>query len=384
MIILDRFNRRLLSRPLPAPFRVGKPGLRLSTDMGYMSRHIAIIDDSRSKRAALTFVLRDSFDVSAYESGREALPALLERPPDLILLDIEMPGEDGFAVIRAIKERPALRDIPVIFITSLDDRHMEARGLKLGAVDFISKNFVPETILARVNVHLELQAYRRGLEDAIREKTRMVEHLQDSIVITLSDLVECRDAVTSGHANHTIRYVETLCRALAANGVYADALTPETIQTFMRAAPLHDIGKVGIDDAILNKPGRLTPEEFDVMRHHTVLGARAIQRAIDRMEVPTFLDVVKNMTLSHHERWDGTGYPYGLRESAIPLSARIMAVADVYDALISERPYKKPMSHEQAVAVISAGRGRQFDPAIVDVFLEVHERFAEIARKPEA
>ena len=302
---------------------------------------------------------------------------------DLILLDIEMPDEDGFCVIRNIKAQPTLRDIPVIFITSVDDRHVEAEGLRLGAVDFISRNFVPETILARVNVHLELQAYRRSLEDAVREKTRMVEKLQDSIVITLSDLVECRDVATSGHARRTISYVEILCRELAARGMYADLLTPETIEVFMRAAPLHDIGKVGIDDAILNKPGRLNDLEFDAMRHHTLLGARAIQRAIDQMGAPTFLDVVKEMTLYHHERWDGMGYPFGLQGEEIPLCARIMAVADVYDALISERPYKPPLSQEQVVAIMAGERGRQFDPAIMDVFLSIHEKFAAVAAETE-
>lgn len=348
-----------------------------------MKRRIAIIDDSRSKRAALLYVLRDSFEVAAYASGREALPALLEQVPDLLLLDIEMPGEDGFRVIRNIKAEPALRDIPVIFITSVDDRHAEARGLQLGAVDFISKNFVPETILARVKVHLELQAYRRGLEDVIRAKTRLVERLQDSIVVTLSDLVECRDAATSGHAQRTIRFVGALCRALAGRGVHADILTPEAMEMFMRAAPLHDIGKVGVDDAILNKPGRLNAVEFEAMKEHTLMGARAIQRAIDRLEGPTFLDVVKDMTLFHHERWDGGGYPFGLKGSAIPLSARIMAVADVYDALISERPYKRPVPHEQAVALIGEERGGQFDPAVVDVFLDVHPEFAAIAGETE-
>ena len=348
-----------------------------------MKRRIAIIDDSRAKRAALAYVLRDSFDISAYGSGREALPDLLRCPPDLILLDIEMPDEDGFCVIRNIKAQPTLRDIPVIFITSVDDRHVEAEGLRLGAVDFISRNFVPETILARVNVHLELQAYRRSLEDAVREKTRMVEKLQDSIVITLSDLVECRDVATSGHARRTISYVEILCRELAARGMYADLLTPETIEVFMRAAPLHDIGKVGIDDAILNKPGRLNDLEFDAMRHHTLLGARAIQRAIDQMGAPTFLDVVKELTLYHHERWDGMGYPFGLQGEEIPLCARIMAVADVYDALISERPYKPPLSQEQVVAIMAGERGRQFDPAIMDVFLSIHEKFAVVAAETE-
>ena len=211
----------------------------------------------------------------------------------------------------------------------------------------------------------------------------MVEKLQDSIVITLSDLVECRDVATSGHARRTISYVEILCRELAARGMYADLLTPETIEVFMRAAPLHDIGKVGIDDAILNKPGRLNDLEFDAMRHHTLLGARAIQRAIDQMGAPTFLDVVKEMTLYHHERWDGMGYPFGLQGEEIPLCARIMAVADVYDALISERPYKPPLSQEQVVAIMAGERGRQFDPAIMDVFLSIHEKFAAVAAETE-
>lgn len=347
-----------------------------------MRRHIAIIDDSRTKRTALMYILKDDYAVSAYESGREALPAMRENPPDLILLDIKMPEESGFHVILNIKADPALRSIPVIFITGVDDLHAETLGLQLGAVDFISKSFVPETILARIKVHLELQEYRKGLEDVIREKTSMVEHLQDSIVISLSDLVECRDVTTSGHANRTIRYVETLSNALRENDRYAAQLTPRTIQDFMRAAPLHDIGKVGINDAILNKPGKLTPEEYRIMQHHTVLGCRAIQRAIDNIQAPSFLDVVKDMALFHHERWDGAGYPHGLAGESIPLCARIMALADVYDALISLRPYKAPLPHEQAVPIIRRERGRQFDPAIVDVFLTLHEQFAAIAASP--
>ena len=347
-----------------------------------MRQRIAIIDDSRAKRTALTYILRDEFDISGYSSGQEALPELLARPPDLILLDIQMPGEDGFAVIQRLKSYPELMDIPVIFLTGMDGRDIEATGLELGAVDFISKEFVPETILARVRVHLELREYRKSLEKIIREKTRMVEHLQDSIVLSLCDLVECRDAATFGHVNRTVRYTEALGQALLDRGVYADQLGPEVLRDFMRAAPLHDIGKVGINDAILNKPARLTNEEYLIMQRHTVLGGRAIQRAIDSIQAPSFLDVVKDMTLFHHERWDGKGYPLGKRGEQIPLCARIVAIADVYDALISERPYKKPLSHDEAVTIIAEGRGKQFDPNIVDVFLQIHEQFAAIASDP--
>ena len=340
---------------------------------------IAIIDDNKFNLSVVGYILQPHYAFSLYTSGSEALEDMPKNMPDLILLDIEMPEENGFAVIRKIKDNPLLQDIPVIFLTGMDDARSEARGLALGAVDFISKDFVPETILARINIHLVLQRHRKHLEDLVQEKTSMVEQLQDAIMLSLSDLVECRDATTAGHAQRTIAYVRVLTRSMVAKGVYADQLTRENVRDILRAAPLHDVGKVGISDAVLEKPGKLTQEEFQQMQQHTVLGSKAIQRAIDKIQLPSFLNTVRDMTLTHHERWDGKGYPLGLREEQIPLAGRIMAIADVYDALVSQRPYKKPFSHEKAVDIIREGRGTQFDPHIADVFLEIHEKFAEIA-----
>ncbi len=344
-----------------------------------MPPRIAIIDDNKLNLSLVGHVLQPHYAFSLYSSGRDALEDMPENMPDLILLDIEMPEEDGFSVIRKIKDDPRLRDIPVIFLTGMDDRRSEARGLALGAVDFISKNFVPETILARINIHLELQRHRRHLEELVQEKTSMVEQLQDAIMVSLSDLVECRDATTAGHAQRTIAYVRALTRRMIVKGVYADQLSRENVRDMLRAAPLHDVGKVGISDTVLDKPGKLTREEFQQMQQHTVLGSKAIQRAIDKIRRPSFLNTVRDMTLTHHERWDGTGYPLGLRGEQIPLAGRIMAIADVYDALVSQRPYKTPIPHQKAVEIIREGRGTQFDPHIVDVFLEIHESFAEIA-----
>lgn len=344
-----------------------------------MRPRIAIIDDNRLNLSLVGHILETHYAISLYSSGREALDGMPGTLPDLILLDIEMPDEDGFTVIQKLKKDPPLRDIPVIFLTGMDDHRSEAHGLALGAVDFISKNFVPETILARLNIHLELQRHRKHLEELVEEKTGLVEQLQDAIMASLSDLVECRDANTAGHAQRTIAYVRALTRRMTEEGIYADQLTPEAVRDILRAAPLHDVGKVGISDTVLDKPGKLTPEEFRLMQQHTVLGSKAIQRAIDKIRRPSFLNTVRDMTLTHHERWDGTGYPLGLHGERIPLAGRIMAIADVYDALVSQRPYKDPFPHEQAVEIIRRGRGTQFDPRIVDIFLQIHEAFADIA-----
>lgn len=342
-------------------------------------KHIAIIDDSKLKRDYLRRILAEEFRVYEYESGAAALPELPFLDIQCILLDVEMPEEDGFAVIKRIKASPSLRDIPVIFVTSLSDWELETRGLSSGAVDFLGNQFSPEIIRSRVRNHVDLFDYKQKLEQRVREKTQTIFELQDAIMVALSDLVECRDENTAGHAQRTRGYVECLIRALQKRGDYADELTEDFVRDLIRAAPLHDIGKIGIRDAVLNKPGRLSPEEFEEMKKHTVFGATAILRAMKILHQASFLCILRDISLSHHEKWDGSGYPLGLDGIRIPLCGRIMAIADVYDALVSKRPYKEPMPHEKAAGIILEGKGRHFDPLVTDAFDACQEEFRAIA-----
>lgn len=342
-------------------------------------QHIAIIDDSKLKRDYLQRILSEEFHIHGYESGAAALPELPSLDIQCILLDVEMPEEDGFTVIRKIKATPALRDIPVIFVTSLSDWELETRGLRSGAVDFLGNQFSPEIIRSRVRNHVDLFEYKQNLEQRVQEKTQTIFELQDAIMVALSDLVECRDENTAGHAQRTRGYVECLIKTLLKRGDYTDELTEEFVRDLVRAAPLHDIGKIGIRDAVLNKPGRLSSEEFEEMKRHTVFGATAILRAMKTLHQASFLCILRDISLSHHEKWDGSGYPLGLDGTRIPLCGRIMAIADVYDALVSKRPYKDPMPHEKAVSIILEGKGSHFDPLVADAFEDCQEEFRTIA-----
>ncbi len=343
--------------------------------------NIAIIDDSRLKRKFLTEILKGHFTVHAFSSSAEALPRLAGIKPQCILLDMERPGEDGLEDIRRIKASPDIAEVPVIFITSFSDGSFEKRALESGAVDFVGNKFSQEIILARVKSHTELYAYRHHLEDRVRKNTQTIFDLQDAIMMALSELVECRDSNTAGHAQRTRDYVERLVRQLISDGSYVDVLTDGYVRDIVRAAPLHDIGKVGVRDAVLNKPGRLSDEEFEEMKRHTIFGAMSINKAMKVVHDSSFLSVLRDISLSHHERWDGSGYPLGLSGERIPLSGRIMAIADVYDALVSKRPYKDPLSHEQAVDIIRQGVGSHFDPLVGAAFLACADDFQEISRR---
>ncbi len=347
-----------------------------------MSGCVFVIDDNAFSRTMARSILERQHGCLTFASWREALPHATEQPPDLILLDILMPGEDGFAVIRQLKSDGRFSDIPVIFYTSQSTRHDEAQGLALGAVDFISKNSAAETMLARVNIHLELRRRRRHLEQVVGEKTRLIERFQDALMISLSDLVESRDADTAGHALRSVAYLRALLLEMTRSGVCGALLTPALIRDIIRAGPLYDVGMVGISDALIHKPGPLTGEEYEIVKQHALLGGKAIQRAIDATRMAGFLLTVRDMTLTHHERWDGGGYPLGLRGDQIPLAGRVTALVDVYDALRSFRPYRDALPHADAVEIIRRGRGTQFDPRIVDVFLNIHETFGRIAACP--
>ena len=355
-------------------------------------RHsILVVDDTPENLALMSGLLQDLYQVRVAPSGARALKiAQSERPPDLILLDIMMPEMDGYAVCVALKADERTCHIPVIFLTAMSEETDEEMGLGLGAVDYVTKPVSPPILLARVKSQLSVKAaadFLRDksayLEQEVQRRTREVREVQDATVLMLSSLAETRDNETGNHILRTQRYVRVLAEALRMHPRFAAVLdNDETQELLYKSAPLHDIGKVGIPDRILLKPARLTPEEFEVMKTHTTLGRDAIEHAEARLghTVP-FLALAKEIAYSHQEKWDGSGYPQGLAGDAIPVSARLMALADVYDALISRRVYKAPMPHEQAVSVIEEGRGTHFDPDVADTFLALHEEFQAIARE---
>ncbi len=340
-------------------------------------KHILVVDDNVTNLKIAKAALETSYKVTMLTSGVQVLKFLEKNVPDLILLDIEMPTLDGFGVIAKLKEREQLSIAPIIFLTALTSPEIEAKALSMGVVDFISKPFVNETLLSRVRLHLEISDYRKNLEGLVEEKTKMVEELQDAISISIAELVGCRDGYTGEHIKRTCAYIKILAEQMLSTGLFPDEMNEKFVSDMLRSAALHDIGKVGIKDEILCKPGRFTDEEYQFMKEHSKLGGDTLQSAIDQTGSESFLYVARDMAFYHHEKWDGTGYFNGLIGEQIPLCARIMAVADVYDALTSKRPYKEPFPHDKAVQIITDGRGNHFDPSIVDVFLSCADEFEQ-------
>lgn len=357
---------------------------------GVFKPTILVVDDAPANLTLMTDLLKDDYQVKLATGGERALKlAALHPPPDLILLDVMMPGMDGYEVCQRLKTEPRTRDIPVIFLTSKRGMEDERKGLDMGAVDYITKPISPPIVLARVKNHLALKAHADFLRDKsefleleVARRTREVVAIQDVTSLAMASLAETRDSETGNHILRTQHYVRALAKYLATQPPYAAQLGDAVIQMLFKSAPLHDIGKVGIPDRILLKPGRFEPAEFELMKTHTTLGRDAIEHAEKRLGVKVeFLSMAKDIALYHQEKWDGTGYPHGLAGQAIPLSARLMAVADVYDALISRRVYKDAMPHEKAVAIIQEGRGSHFDPDIADAFLVLQDEFREIAAR---
>jgi putative two-component system response regulator len=363
----------------------------LDVDLHEVERpRILVIDDSPTIRAMLVSLLRDEHQVLMAKDGESGLAMAAGRPqPDLILLDVEMPGIDGFEVCRRLKEDEQTKSIPVVFLTSLSNVEHERRGLLLGAADYIAKPISPPIVLARVRNHLALKHqadFLRSRNDflmaEVDKRTREVTAIQDVTILAMASMAETRDNETGNHIRRTQHYVKALAMLLRNHPRFANQLKSAYIRGLFKSAPLHDIGKVGIPDRILLKPGRLTPDEFEIMKTHTTLGRDAIQHAEQQLGVKVkFLTIAKEIAFSHQEKWDGSGYPLGLQGEEIPLSARLMAVADVYDALISERVYKKGMSHEQAVEIMVEGRGKHFDPDVLDAFLSLQDEFRAIAAR---
>ncbi len=342
---------------------------------------IMVIDDSVTNLNIARTALEKHYDVLLIPSGEKALKLFERVTPDLILLDVEMPGLNGFDVIKQIKSSPLpVRNVPVIFVTAKDDSTSELDGLDLGAVDYITKPFSFPLLLKRVALHLQLQQYNQNLEKMVEEKTKVITELQYSIVHVLSDMVERRDGSTGGHLIRTQNYLKVLLDEVRAQKLNAEEMEDVDDNLFMHASQLHDVGKMSIPDSILLKPGKLTAEEFEIMKTHTTLGEDAIRYAMSGVQEKKFLEIAASFAGSHHERWDGTGYPRALHGRDIPIEGRLMAIVDVYDALISERPYKKPLSHEAARDIILSERGTHFDPLLVDIFERMSDVFGKIAR----
>jgi len=350
---------------------------------------LLIVDDTPEMLAIVERMLKGQYRTRTAPGGRQALDMALAEPPDLVLLDVMMPGMSGFEVCRELKARAQTKDTPVIFLTALDDDRDEKAGFDAGAVDYITKPVSQPILLARVRNHLALKAAADFLQDRnqyllaeVARRTGQVQIIQDVTIMAMASLAETRDNATGNHIRRTQHYVRALATKLNEMPRYASEFDEETIASLFKSAPLHDIGKVGIPDAILLKPEKLTPAEFDIMKTHTVLGRDTILAAEKLIGAPSsFLRHAREIALSHQEKWDGSGYPEGLAGDAIPISARLMALADVYDALISRRVYKAPFRHDVAVGLIREGRGAHFDPHICDAFLEITEEFRAIASR---
>lgn len=349
---------------------------------------ILIVDDVAENLHLLTAVLEPHYRVRAASSGARALTiAQGASPPDLVLLDVMMPELDGYAVLAQLKAQPATASIPVIFVTALDSPVDEERGLALGAVDYVTKPVRAAILLARVRTHLELKAAHdwhkdraRALEAEVSSRLEEVLAVQDVTIRALGRLAEIRDPETGNHLRRTQGYMRTLAEALRHHPRFAHDLTPKNIEALVKSAPLHDIGKVGIPDRILLKPAKLTPDEWTIMKTHAQLGADAIARAEEEIGQPVeFLRFAKEIAGCHHEKWDGSGYPRGLAGDDIPVAARLMALADVFDALTSRRVYKPAFSFERAAEILLEGRGMHFDPDVVDTYVAERETFERIA-----
>lgn len=349
---------------------------------------ILVVDDTADNLTLISTLLNDSYRIKAANSGEKALKYLHgDVKPDLILLDIMMPGLSGYDVIRSLKSNPMTRDIPVIFLTAMSAPEDEKKGLELGAVDYITKPISPSILIARIKTQLQVKAASNFMNDKnsfleteIAKRTHEISAIQDVTILAMASLAETRDLETGNHIRRTQHYVKALADKLKTNPNFGYFLSETMIETLYKSAPLHDIGKVGIPDRILLKPGKLTHDEFEIMKTHTTLGRNAIKHAESQLGVQVeFLRIAKEIAYYHQEKYDGSGYPTGASGNDIPISARLMSLADVYDALISRRVYKEPMLHDDAVKIIIEGRGKHFDPEVVDAFLTLQQEFQAIA-----
>ncbi|WP_428625310.1 HD domain-containing phosphohydrolase [Sedimenticola sp.] len=343
---------------------------------------ILIVDDETFYIDVLMNLLQDDYHITVAKDGKTALKRISENSqPDLVLLDILMPGMDGYEVCKQIKKLTQPHYVPVIFLTVKGEVEDEIKGFELGAADYISKPFSPPIVKARVRSQINLANHQHLLERVISERTEEIARTRDVAIYCMASLAETRDNETGKHIQRTQSYVKALASQLKAHPKFKNYLDEERIELLYRAAPLHDIGKVGVPDRVLLKPGKLDEAEWHEMKRHTEYGLNAIENAEKELGNTPLLDVAKTIAYTHHERWDGTGYPSALKGDDIPISGRLMALADVYDALISKRVYKEAFSHEKAVEIISQSSGTHFDPDVVEAFMVQEQTFKSIAER---
>ena len=347
---------------------------------------IFLVDDDMTNLAMGNNVLSEYYDVFTINSCARLMKMIEKRIPDLILLDIEMPETNGYETLMLIKGSEKTRDIPVIFLTAQSDGENELKGLSLGAIDYITKPFSPPLLLKRIEVHLliesqkkELINFNKNLQQMVEAKTQKLVELKDAYLKTMAELVECRDYITGGHIERTQFYLSILLEAMEKCDAYRSEIASWDKELIVQSAQLHDIGKIAIKDSILQKPGSLTNEEFDEIKTHVVAGEKVIERIKETTAEGEFLEQARILVATHHEKWDGSGYPRGLEGTGIPLQGRLMAIADVYDALVSDRPYRKAISHQDAVKIISGNSGKHFDPALIEIFQGVSEKYCDFS-----
>jgi putative two-component system response regulator len=347
---------------------------------------ILCVDDTPANLYLLVELLKGTYRVKTATNGAQALHIVAASPPDLILLDVMMPGMDGYEVCRRLKGDSTHRDIPILFLTAKTQAEDEAFGLNLGAADYIHKPISPPILLARIHHHLKIKQYNdllegrnQWLEEEVSRRITQLHRMQEATIHVITTVAEFRDEETGNHIRRTQEYMRLIVDEMSRFAEHADELTAERRIQIINSAPLHDVGKVAIPDTILLKPGRLTAEEFEIMKSHSIRGYEILSQAMKNLsDTGGFLETARQIARSHHEKWDGSGYPDGLSGTSIPLPARMMAVADVYDAVRSERPYKKGMSHAEAFAILHNGSGSHFDPRIVGVFLCFDDQVQQI------
>ena len=337
-----------------------------------MEQKILVVDDDKMNLRMAEFILKkNGYVVIKAERAKSALEILKEQEVEVILLDIEMPEMNGFELMEILKEDEKLKKIPVIFLTADRSAETEEKCFELGAVDYIGKPFIPTIMLQRVKRTIELEAYRKNLETMVEEQLRRITQIQRDIIILMANLIEGRDGTTGEHIKNTSRYVDMFIDALVEEGIYKEELTKEFVSYVKKAAPLHDVGKITVSDLILQKAGRFSEEEYVIMKNHAKAGKEIILDNMSTVADQKFVEIAAEIAGSHHEKWNGSGYPEGLSETEIPLSARIVSIADVLDALVAKRPYKEGMSVDEALSIMKKDRGVAFEPILFDVFEKV-------------
>ena len=353
-------------------------------------RIIMLVDDDETSLAMGKEILEDRYTIYPISSGEKFFEIIKKVYPDLILLDIEMPNMDGYEVIKRLKKFADTAEIPVIFLTARDDPGNELEGLSLGAIDYIAKPFSPPLLVQRIENHLlimsqrkELKRYNQSLREMVDEQTREIKNLQNAVLNTIAEVVEFRDDMSGGHIERILRYLRIMISNLQERALYQEEVSGWDVELLISAAQMHDVGKICISESILNKQGKLNPEEYGEIKKHPAFGLMIIDKIRQLIGEHTFLSYASVIADAHHERWDGTGYPEGLKGEDIPLAGRLMAIADVYDALVSVRPYKQPMGPAEAAAEIIRASGTAFDPVLVDVFKTLADDCAVIAERAD-